>query len=523
MKGKFKHLLASALLVLPLALQVISGAGATVHADGTTTDTNNDTNAYIAIHKLGFSDGSKISTIDNGGDKLATLPDGATLLNGVEFTAYDVTTAYDALDDKLSTTDKRGAISADATTLGTSDNQVGDAQVTNGTGDDAGTANFTLPVKSKDTDKYAVYLLMETKSSTTDTNSNTTVVKAAAPIVLVMPLEKSSSSADPLNLYPKNQTETSVTKDISGITDVLGEATNSKDSGNAVLSLGNTVTYTVNIVVPSDIASLSDYKLTDTPDAGLNYVSGTLKLSDKDGNVITTGDESPDEGGTGFKLDFTGRTTDLKDYAGQTLTLTYDMTFNKDLIPGKTLNNHIQLNNQPIIDSNTPVTTGGAKFVKQDADDATKTLPGAEFIITNGTNKYLTKTGTDGTTATYAWATLPEDFKVGSEYAGTLPDAVKLTSDDEGAFEITGLAFGKYNLDEIKAPAGYTVLGAPQEFEVSATSYNGDNAVQAVKDTPHGILPSTGGMGIYIVIAAGLALVALGFMFLRRGKHHEEA
>ncbi|WP_054723328.1 SpaA isopeptide-forming pilin-related protein [Lacticaseibacillus nasuensis] len=198
--------------------------------------------------------------------------------------------------------------------------------------------------------------------------------------------------------------------------------------------------------------------------------------------------------------------------------MTYSATINKLLIPGGTLlTNKIKLNNQPNITSKTNVTTGGVKFVKQDADDSTKLLPGAEFIVLNSDkSKYLTKTGTDGTDAKYSWA----DYKAGqTDFAANV---VKLTSDDKGAFAITGLAYGAYHLVETKAPEKYAVAQDPYDFTVTSTSYTKDDPI-VVKDAPKGLLPATGGMGIYLIILIGLALIAAGYAFLRHGKHrHQE-
>ncbi|MCX2454731.1 SpaH/EbpB family LPXTG-anchored major pilin [Lacticaseibacillus nasuensis] len=512
MGSKFKHLIASVLLSLPLALQAAVGGQAVTAAEAT------GDNAYIAVHKLAFNDGTKVPTIQSGTTPLTDLQ-GGQLMNGVEFTAYDVTSAYNTL--KGSTSDRQTELKDNASKYATKDTVFGKPQTTAGTGDAAGTASFTLPVKT-DAGKYAVYLLMETKSKTDSSDGNVTTVKVADPIVLVMPLMDNGTEAKPVNVYPKNETKTGLTKDL---TDPKTDADDTRTDDPAVAkALGDTVDYTATVVVPSDIANLDQFVVTDTPQVGLNIVTDSVKISAATDGTDTTPlpeatiaytDATADQG-AGFTATY--QPAALAKFAGTTLTMTYSATINKLLTPGGALlTNEIKLNNQPNITSKTNVTTGGAKFVKQDADDSNKTLAGAEFIVLNkDKSKYLTKTGTDGTDAKYGWV----DYKAGqTDFADNV---VKLTSDAKGAFAITGLAYGDYHLVETKAPDGYAVAQDPYDFTVTSTSYTKDDAI-AVKDAPKGLLPATGGMGIYLIILIGLALIAAGYAFLRHGKHrHQE-
>lgn len=531
MKGtKIKHLLASALLILPLALSGITGTASAVQAaDG-------DGNAHIALHKVSFDKGSlpdgfdTDSVFNNDGAAVDVTSKGGTLLNGVQFTAYDITGGYEATNG--STDERKKTVQADADTFAKNGTKVGDPVTTSGEGDAAGTANFTLPEKSsvKATDgKYAVYLIKETKSETDSTNPSVTVTKVATPIVLVMPLDNMGTADSPLNIYPKNQTETTFTKDLQDSSKTHLDAT----GNNAALGLGDTASYVVTAVVPSDIANLDAYKITDTPDAGLNIDSSTVKISDPsnadfDFSIATVaGTPATTNAGAGFTIEFSKDdfAEKLATIKGDHLQITYTATINTLLIPGdKFLNNKVQLNNEPNTTTSTHgITTGGAQFIKEDANNTKKKLAGAQFIVTNADHtQYLIKTGTEKTDLKYDWKDMPSDYTPGDTPSDTeFADAVILTSNSDGRFAITGLDYGKYNLAEIGAPDGYALKQDYQSFDVSETSYNTDKAI-TIDDAPKGLLPSTGGMGIYIVIAAGLALVALGFAFLRRGKHHEE-
>ena len=126
-----------------------------------------------------------------------------------------------------------------------------------------------------------------------------------------------------------------------------------------------------------------------------------------------------------------------------------------------------------------------------------------------------------------------------------IPNVVKLISDGQGRFEITGLKFGTYFLEEIKAPADYALTkGTEFEFTVAKGSYEGktalpDNSDQLPqpldghfkyngKDGNDGYgkqiinkevtIPMTGGIGSLIFIAAGLAIMGGAFIGYKRSQ-----
>ncbi|WP_262315757.1 SpaH/EbpB family LPXTG-anchored major pilin [Lacticaseibacillus parakribbianus] len=562
-KGQLKHLLASALLILPLAFQAAVGVQTVSAADEpSTTD-----QTTVTVHKLAYDedgwkalqdsqkDGNAQEAIDNTGAILSSDElKGGTPMPGVEFTAYDVTSAYKKALDTDGTTSQKAIQSIqnekDLTTVGT---KVGDAQTT---GDD-GTTTFKLD--NKVGGDWAVYMLLETKSAVSGNKSGATIEKAN-PIILVLPLKAADNGAT-VNVYPKNEIGKAATKDL---------ATDSKSNldlaGNAAHQLGDDVTYNVMETIPTDISVLDAYTLVDTPDVGLNIDASSIAVYTDEAhtNKLTLGthytvEATPqsDKQGAGFTLTF--KNDQIADAAGQALYITYNAQINKLLAPGKTLNNSITVPNAPKpITSTTPLTTGGKRFVKVDADDKTKTLANAKFVVLSKDGKqYLTTTKPVASTTTDADATSSDSTSTTSESSTSetkaaastsaptnyywadvngataaeiakKDGAVTLTSADDGTFEITGLGYGSYEIQEYEAPEGYAVATAPLSFDVDATSYWTDKdysdaaKAQQVTNAPKGILPSTGGMGIYIVIVAGLAIMAAGVFFLRRGKHHEE-
>ena len=219
-------------------------------------------------------------------------------------------------------------------------------------------------------------------------------------------------------------------------------------------------------------------------------------------------------------------------------------------------------NPAPINPTEPKVVTYGAKFVKTNAD-GTERLPGAEFVVKNSEGKFLT--GTEADRAAYntaqkayedaikAYNALKADQQTPEELAkvkkaekardnawnatlkdmtqwGEQKDAIKLTSNDLGQFEIAGLAPGTYTLVETKAPKDYVdATKATLEFEFEVTKDGNktkdidfgvkddnaeDNAQQIINKKV--TIPQTGGIGSLIFIVAGLAIMGLAFVMKRR-------
>lgn len=126
------------------------------------------------------------------------------------------------------------------------------------------------------------------------------------------------------------------------------------------------------------------------------------------------------------------------------------------------------------------------------------------------------------------WKSAPE----GKDYPD---DAIVLESDEQGRFEIKGLAQlpedGKYKLVEIEKPKGYAALQKEIEFTVGQGTYAGDSETEIQynkEDTNDGYglrvdnkkvtIPETGGIGSVIFIVAGLAIMAGAFVAYKRSQ-----
>ena len=125
----------------------------------------------------------------------------------------------------------------------------------------------------------------------------------------------------------------------------------------------------------------------------------------------------------------------------------------------------------------------------------------------------------------YTWVDEPKE--------GEADERVVLISDAEGRFEITGLEYGTYFLEEKEAPADFAKLDKNDQnlkFEVKKGSYAGaDTELQYNEaDTEDGYglriknkkvsIPQTGGIGSLIFIVAGIGIMTAAFVAYKRSQ-----
>ncbi len=223
----------------------------------------------------------------------------------------------------------------------------------------------------------------------------------------------------------------------------------------------------------------------------------------------------------------------------------------------------------PLEPTTPEVVNGGKKFVKTN-QDKTERLAGAEFYVKNKAGQYLAiatkddtaknnakaaldkaiaeynkmtkeqQEGADGTAKKAEINTLQEAYnkafiEAANKYTWVNDEkqAIVLTSNAEGQFEITGLEYGKYDLVEKTAPAGYAKLNGPIEFEVKEGSYTGvDCDINYEQDQTQEkdakcvankkvSIPQTGGIGTVIFTVVGVMLMVGAAFALKRRKEDE--
>jgi fimbrial isopeptide formation D2 family protein/LPXTG-motif cell wall-anchored protein len=288
-----------------------------------------------------------------------------------------------------------------------------------------------------------------------------------------------------------------------------------KEANDTDVDDNQAFSFTVKQLIPDDIDTYTEFALVDTPDAQLEMLSddelSTIAASivSEKGEEIATLDTKATAENPGFGFDFTSNVSDMaaiKANAGNYITFTYKMKLKPGTKPEVDVNNEIDFdNNHHTNHDNETVDTYGKKFVKKDAYDDSKTLAGAEFLVLNEKkDEYRT---INDTWAKYDGTSVPEDAKI-------------LTSDENGAFEVIGLATGNYNLKEVKAPADYQLPAQPYtEFKVTETSYSDAQQVLTVVNTQKGILPHTGGIGIFAYVLGGLAIIGIAVFYFKKRDH----
>lgn len=293
---------------------------------------------------------------------------------------------------------------------------------------------------------------------------------------------------------------------------------------------------------------------------------------EKIGNEKTIkGPETKTEQGNVWSFTWTGLDKELQYKVVEDNNMNQTAHFEKGQNGEILITNNKDNNPKPLNPTEPKVVTGGKKFVKTN-QDGTERLAGAEFYIKNGTGKdakYLVaakkdaeavktakkalddavtaynnlsaeeQKGDKGTTAkklindkqdaynkafvanatAYTWEDAPAEGK---------PDnRVVLTSDGQGRFEITGLAYGTYYLEEKTAPKGYAKRNDTPEFKVEKGSYStvGVDFKYNEADTENSAkqiinkkvsIPQTGGIGTIIFTAIGLAIMASAIIAIKK-------
>lgn len=498
MKKILKTLTASfvAMLVLPLLTGAVSVKAAEPEE---ATETN------ITLHKRVFEENGIKETVLNTGEEMPGFA--GEPLEGVEFTMYDITKIYHEMlaetPGEVAAAQKSVIEQIQKTAIDTPDkldlqSKSITTQVTQGNGQ-ATFGNVAMKRDGKD----AVYLFLETKTPNTPT-----ITKIAAPIVLAMPIYKNDNKElnRDIHVYPKNESaENKKEMTNEGLTEVEFDNVRYKN-----VTTGDTLNYKLTINVPTNITheSTTGYAIKDTPSAGLEYLPSTIKIE----GLTLEEDYTVDKVGNGFKISFV-LNDKVKSYAGKKLYVTYDMKLTAEVKPDEK-----HENNASVIVSNGPkdettgitpppaVVTGGKKFVKQDAHNENP-LEGAEFVVKQD-SKYAKFYDDLSSTGEYVF----------EKWVDNLENATKVASNEGGEFSVKGLLDGNYQLEETKAPSDkYVTLKEDVNFIVKHGEY-GTAELQEIKNTPKGILPSTGGTGIIAFLVLGSAMMLGAFAWSRKHK-----
>lgn len=414
---------------------------------------------------------------------------------------------------------------------------------------------------------YVVYPLGATDTSTAPGNEK---VKSVASLVSVTGID---ATINMKSNYPTVDKKIIQAQSGSGIT--VGAIVNGSWEGNHQLELedendpedtiaprgaadgkkaedfgiGDTITYQLTSKVP-DMTGYNSYtfKFSDTLSKGLDLKE---VLSVKVGNTTLTAKST---GANTYALAYDEDTRTLtvtlndfynsyKNHTGETITVVYTATLNKDAVIGMNPNT-----NKAVVEySNDPKSEGTGTSEPSIVDVHTFNFTIFKYYLKNETKTALAnaefelyKANTEGNAADTDAKINIVDERNGVYRQATADEAkvtgftsAKIVSDDDGKVLVKGLEAGTYYLRETKAPEGYNKLLSDIKVEIKPvydettgklTSYSVDYTYNGTKTTGTAIttkdnspevavenktgaqLPSTGSKGALMVTLAGIVL-----------------
>ena len=321
--------------------------------------------------------------------------------------------------------------------------------------------------------------------------------------------------------------------------------TGSGDEKEDGVQIGDTVNFKITGKVPEDIATYTSYiyLVTDTMDNGLTF-TGPVTVTVGGTAVTLTEVSAADQilGSNEVRYNANNKSFELSlDLVGKTandpIVITYSAVVNANAAGTITENNAVlEYGHDPdsltVKDSQAKVYTSKLIIDKYENGAPEQKLSGAKFVLrkTGTHNYYYLSNGTA------SWVTVNPDTvsDLVTASTGANPTITAITTNDNGAAVINGLADGSYELIEIEAPVGYTRVETPIAVLIdgSASTAVGLSDAQVamaltnvvnVANTPGTNLPSTGGIGttIFYLVGAVLLIGAVVVLIVRKRQSSE--
>lgn len=370
-----------------------------------------------------------------------------------------------------------------------------------------------MPISNLATGWYAI----------TDTSDGATVEGATA--IVATPV----NSTNTLVVNPKGDGQGSIL--VTGSynaksADAMAPTNVTKNVNDTDIHDGQLITYTVTATIPAAAADYEFYgfQFADTADQGLAVDTSSVKVVNGAGTTV------PTDAVTLANNKLTVKIQNAKQYAGQTLTMTYNATPTFGTT-SNTLTNTVQadafLSQDAFNTGTTPDASSAPAIATVKTHDVTFTKVGVDGDATLAGAEFAIKNNADGKYGTYAnntwtWAT-----------AEKAPLAA--TSDGNGKVSFPNIAEGTYTVEEIKAPAGYAQNLLPS-FQIKVAddgvmlvsagtlglASTGTNGIQVRNVKSVTQLPLTGAAGITMLVVVALliggaaALIAVRSRSLKR-------
>ncbi|HFI0696366.1 TPA: SpaH/EbpB family LPXTG-anchored major pilin [Streptococcus suis] len=393
---------------------------------------------------------------------------------GAKLEVVDVTKSFYELVNrqKLSLKEAQEAVSKS--------NKIDGQSLAVATTDQSGLVRFTVSKTSQQ--RPAVYLIRELVTPVA-------VTKMENMVVVLPILDESGNEKSLISLFPKSHGTFTFDKTI--------------DEKQSSYSFGEPISYRLSTIIPQDMPNLSSYEIEDIYDQGLRFISDSLEIfidGEKQSDSIKAVNLSENQ----FRVVFD--VAKLADFGGKKLEVTYQMVIKDEAAIDQDLVNTATLypgDLTPLVDREN-VQTGGFRFIKRAAEGKQNPLAKATFVIKNPT---------DDTVLTY------KEGKYQFEKVATnASEVVRLTSDDDGYFEIRGLRYGEYLVSEIRAPSGYVLNDKPTAFTVGVSTYSQGPVLSIFNvKKPKIRLPETGTV-VTSTAFVGLLIMASSLVMIRRRK-----
>ena len=393
---------------------------------------------------------------------------------GAKLEVVDVTKSFYELVNrqKLSLKEAQEAVSKS--------NKIDGQSLAVATTDQSGLVRFTVSKTSQQ--RPAVYLIRELVTPVA-------VTKMENMVVVLPILDESGNEKSLISLFPKSHGTFTFDKTI--------------DEKQSSYSFGEPISYRLSTIIPQDMTNLSSYEIEDIYDQGLRFISESLEIfidGEKQSDSIKAVSLSENQ----FRVVFD--VAKLADFSGKKLEVTYQMVIKDEAAIDQDLVNTATLypgDLSPLVDREN-VQTGGFRFIKCAAEGKQNPLAKATFVIKNPT---------DDTVLTYKEGKYQFE-KVATNASGV----VRLTSDDDGYFEIRGLRYGEYLVNEIRAPSGYVLQDKPTAFTVGVSTYSQGPVLSIFNvKKPKIRLPETGTVATSTAFV-GLLIMASSLVMIRRRK-----